>query len=234
MSFRGRLLVFFTIIVVIPMIAVALVLFSLTEDSEHGKVDARLAGGLRTTLVASTRRAATRGPLGRRVAASDDALVAGAPSGRRRRGRSAPARARRSRSADRGARVLPRPSGDAGRHAPGRPDGVAAATVEPTTADGERLGTLAASVTSGGRARAPERAASRASTCACCAATACSPRRSPARASPRRSRATSTSAARSTAPASQEVREPAGPADAASTCSRTRPRWRTRSTRAAC
>ena len=38
MSFRGRLLVFFTIIVVVPMIAVALVLFSLTEDSEHGKV----------------------------------------------------------------------------------------------------------------------------------------------------------------------------------------------------
>ena len=50
MSFRSRLLVFFTIIVVIPMIAVALVLFSLTEDSEHGKVDARLAGGLQTTL----------------------------------------------------------------------------------------------------------------------------------------------------------------------------------------
>src|SRR5215208_4383212 len=50
MSFRARLLVFFTIIVVIPMIAVALVLFSLTEDSEHGKVDARLASGLRTAL----------------------------------------------------------------------------------------------------------------------------------------------------------------------------------------
>ena len=50
MSFRGRLLVFFTIIVVIPMIAVALVLFSLTADSEHGKVDAQLASGLRTTL----------------------------------------------------------------------------------------------------------------------------------------------------------------------------------------
>ena len=50
MSFRGRLLVFFTIIVVIPMIAVALVLFSLTEDSEHGKVDSSLASGLRTTL----------------------------------------------------------------------------------------------------------------------------------------------------------------------------------------
>ena len=38
------------------MIAVALVLFSLTADSEHGKVDARLATGLRTGL-ASTRRA---------------------------------------------------------------------------------------------------------------------------------------------------------------------------------
>ena len=50
MSFRGRLLLFFTIIVVVPMIAVALVLFSLTEDSEHGKVDARLAGGMRTAL----------------------------------------------------------------------------------------------------------------------------------------------------------------------------------------
>ena len=50
MSFRGRLLLFFTIIVVVPMIAVALVLFSLTEDSEHGKVDARLASGMRTAL----------------------------------------------------------------------------------------------------------------------------------------------------------------------------------------
>src|SRR5688572_16819852 len=50
MSFRSRLLIFFTIIVVVPMIGVGLVLFSLTADSEHGKVDARLAGGLRTTL----------------------------------------------------------------------------------------------------------------------------------------------------------------------------------------
>ena len=50
MSFRSRLLVFFTIIVVVPMIAVTLVLFSLTQDSEHGKVDARLAAGVRTAL----------------------------------------------------------------------------------------------------------------------------------------------------------------------------------------
>ena len=50
MSFRSRLLVFFTIIVVVPMIAVALVLFALTQDSEHGKVDARLASGVRIAL----------------------------------------------------------------------------------------------------------------------------------------------------------------------------------------
>src|SRR6185503_5418810 len=71
MSFRGRLLVFFTIIVVVPMIAVALVLFSLTADSEHGKVDARLAGGLRTALgFYEEARLEARGAL-RRIAADD-------------------------------------------------------------------------------------------------------------------------------------------------------------------
>src|SRR5437764_14788713 len=50
MSFRGRLLLFFTIIVVIPMIAVALVLFSLTADSETGKADAEIAQGMRAAF----------------------------------------------------------------------------------------------------------------------------------------------------------------------------------------
>ena len=50
MSFRRRLLLFFTIIVVIPMVAVALVLFSITEDSETGKADAEIAQGLRSAL----------------------------------------------------------------------------------------------------------------------------------------------------------------------------------------
>ena len=50
MSFRSRLLLFFTIIVVIPMIAVALVLFSLTADSETGKADAAIAQGLRAAF----------------------------------------------------------------------------------------------------------------------------------------------------------------------------------------
>src|ERR671916_502867 len=47
MNFRTRLLLFFVIIVVVPMIAVAIVLFSITEDNETGKADASLAAALR-------------------------------------------------------------------------------------------------------------------------------------------------------------------------------------------
>ncbi|MEA2389486.1 MAG: hypothetical protein QOG41_2259 [Thermoleophilaceae bacterium] len=66
MSFRSRLLLFFTIIVVIPMIAVALVLFSLTADSETGKADAEIAQGLRAAFaVYDSSRADARGPLDR-------------------------------------------------------------------------------------------------------------------------------------------------------------------------
>src|SRR5919206_3379886 len=50
MSFRQRLWLFFTIIVVIPMFAVMLVLFSLTADSETGKADAEIAQGLRSAF----------------------------------------------------------------------------------------------------------------------------------------------------------------------------------------
>ena len=50
MSFRGRLLVFFTIIVIVPMVAVAFVLFTLSEQSETGKADAGIAAGLRNAI----------------------------------------------------------------------------------------------------------------------------------------------------------------------------------------
>src|SRR5437763_5794253 len=50
MSFRGRLFIFFTIIVVVPMAAVAVVLFKITSDSETGKADSRIAQGLTTAL----------------------------------------------------------------------------------------------------------------------------------------------------------------------------------------
>jgi diguanylate cyclase (GGDEF)-like protein len=43
MSFRRRLTLFFVLIVIVPMIAVAAVLFRLISDSQDGKTDARLA-----------------------------------------------------------------------------------------------------------------------------------------------------------------------------------------------
>lgn len=50
MSFRSRLLLFFMIIVIVPMIAVTLVLFSITADSETGQADAAIAQGLRAAF----------------------------------------------------------------------------------------------------------------------------------------------------------------------------------------
>src|SRR5919201_1345499 len=50
MTFRGRLRLFFTIIVIVPMVAVAIVLFSLTSQSETGKADAGIATGLRVAF----------------------------------------------------------------------------------------------------------------------------------------------------------------------------------------
>src|SRR5919199_2825432 len=47
-TFRNRLRLFFVVIVVIPMVAVALVLFRLVSASEGGKTDARLAQAQRS------------------------------------------------------------------------------------------------------------------------------------------------------------------------------------------
>mgnify|MGYP000120737828 CR=1 FL=1 len=46
MSFRGRLTLFFVAIVVLPMVAVAVLVVQVTDDSANGKADARLATGL--------------------------------------------------------------------------------------------------------------------------------------------------------------------------------------------
>src|SRR4051794_22018389 len=50
MSFRTWLRVFFFSIVIIPMVAVAFVLFKLTADSETGRADAGIAAGLRNAF----------------------------------------------------------------------------------------------------------------------------------------------------------------------------------------
>ena len=45
MSFRARLTVFFVVIVIVPMVAIGVLMFSLINDSQQGKADAR-AGGI--------------------------------------------------------------------------------------------------------------------------------------------------------------------------------------------
>ena len=50
MSFRNRLTLFFVVIVVVPMIAVALLLFRLIADSEAGKADAGVATAERSAV----------------------------------------------------------------------------------------------------------------------------------------------------------------------------------------
>src|SRR5206468_11417437 len=68
MSFRTRLLLFFTIIVIVPMGAVALVLFSITSQSELGKADARIAEGMRVALTVYRQQRSDALPALRRVA----------------------------------------------------------------------------------------------------------------------------------------------------------------------
>ncbi|MEA2407863.1 MAG: hypothetical protein QOE69_1982 [Thermoleophilaceae bacterium] len=48
MSFRGRLRLFFTVIVIVPLLALGIVLFALSARSETGKVDAGIAAATRT------------------------------------------------------------------------------------------------------------------------------------------------------------------------------------------
>ena len=50
MSFRGRLTLFFVLIVAVPMIAVAVLVVDVTSDARHGEADARLAASLETGL----------------------------------------------------------------------------------------------------------------------------------------------------------------------------------------
>ncbi|HEX2232421.1 MAG TPA: diguanylate cyclase [Thermoleophilaceae bacterium] len=68
MTFRGRLRLFFAIIVIVPMIAVAIVLFALSESSETGKADAAIAAGLRSAMALYSESSERAEPELRRVA----------------------------------------------------------------------------------------------------------------------------------------------------------------------
>ena len=78
MSFRGKLAIFFVLVVVVPMVSVGFVLLRLVDNNETSKADARLASRqeVAVNLTRELRaRAESRRRAGRR--------------GRRRRGRAA-------------------------------------------------------------------------------------------------------------------------------------------------
>jgi diguanylate cyclase (GGDEF)-like protein len=81
-SFRSRLRLFFALIVIVPMVALAIVVFLLTERSETGKVDAGVAAGVRAAFGAHAEAADATAPALRDVA-SDPALHAALGSRRR-------------------------------------------------------------------------------------------------------------------------------------------------------
>ena len=80
MSFRGRLRLFFVLLVIVPMIALAVVLFTLTARSETGKADAGISAGTSTAFGVYEEEAARAEPALREVA-SDRRLRAALAAG---------------------------------------------------------------------------------------------------------------------------------------------------------
>jgi diguanylate cyclase (GGDEF)-like protein len=145
MSFRGRLLIFFAIIVVVPMAAVAVVQFRLTSESENGKVDARVAQGL-TTALSVYQADVDRARSGLETVARDPEMSRALA--RRRQG-AIRRRARRLLARNRDIVAIAYFDGTGRRiQYAKRAPAVAFATAAPTTSRGGKLGTLAVSKTS--------------------------------------------------------------------------------------
>jgi diguanylate cyclase (GGDEF)-like protein len=79
-SFRGRLTLFFLLIVVLPMVAVAVLVTHVTNESESGKADARLDAGLDAALATYRDYAAEAEQAAKRFA-SDPAAASALRSG---------------------------------------------------------------------------------------------------------------------------------------------------------
>src|SRR3954466_1146484 len=144
MSFRGRLFIFFTIIVIVPMAAVAVVLFKITSESETGKSDARIAQGLTTALAvyqADVDRAQSTLTQVARDPRMSRALARQSPHAIRVRARQI-LKAR----PDIAAITFYNAKGDRISYTKRAP-AVAYATAAPTTSKGRRVGTLAVSRT---------------------------------------------------------------------------------------
>src|SRR5215213_7976842 len=69
MSFRGRLRLFFALIVIVPMIALGIVLFALAARTETGKADAGIGTAARTALAIHRDGTVAARPAVRRVTA---------------------------------------------------------------------------------------------------------------------------------------------------------------------
>ncbi len=81
MSFGRRLILFFLLIVVVPMLAVAGLLLQVTAESRNGKADARLAAGVQTAVSLEEEARREAEPLARQLA-RDGQLAAALRSGR--------------------------------------------------------------------------------------------------------------------------------------------------------
>src|SRR6476469_3145144 len=85
MSFRGRLTLFFVLIVIVPMVSVTIVIFSLISNNEEGKANAAVAARLdaATNLAQEAQQEADRAaravgadvPLASALRRGDDAAV---------------------------------------------------------------------------------------------------------------------------------------------------------------
>ena len=74
MSFRGKLALFFFLVVVVPLLSVAFVLFRLVDDSETGRADARLSSR-QEVAINLTREVRARGALIAGDVADDPAVA---------------------------------------------------------------------------------------------------------------------------------------------------------------
>jgi diguanylate cyclase (GGDEF)-like protein len=85
MSFRSRLTLFFVAIVIVPMASMAIVLFRLLSDNEHGKGDARIAARQEAAIHLYEDARRNSAAVARRIAATDAPLAAALRSGKRAR-----------------------------------------------------------------------------------------------------------------------------------------------------
>src|SRR5690242_19630253 len=83
MSFRSRLTLFFVAIVIVPMASMAIVLFRLLSDNEHGKGDARIAARQEAAIHLYEDARRNSSTVARRIAGNDKPLAAALRSGKR-------------------------------------------------------------------------------------------------------------------------------------------------------